>query len=1059
MRIRQQVARLHQPATASPKSPPQCTGFALVITIALLAFLVVLLVGLATYTRIETAAAGNTQRLAQARQNALFALDVALGQLQKHAGPDERVTATGAVMCEDNPNYTGVWSTTKEASAEPDVWLVSGSEAAVDQSLPPIQLVGPQTVGRANRTVYVTAPVVALRVHGVPGQGEARGPTAGTTIGHYAWWVGDQGVKAPVAAADSSPNVSYGPWVSSELNSRIWQQIPLGAGAAELNGQPVFERCGAPDLAGNTGLSRGLIAFNQVAFLAKPDGSVGLASVQQYFHAWTTNNFNVLASTVPNASGLRRDLSLKPDLLGRAFSAWADYDGAGGHSAHMENPAAPCTPGLLPAYGSDPLRRRHRLAPPDSDRQIIHSIAPLLSLMMLQFNVRRAGPASTTDLQVRAKMVAGLWNPYSSALVPEDCTLEISGLPTLTVTDSNGGVSSIDLQALFGPGKSGMEVLLKFTDNTKTDDPDHRSWLPGRVYFWRTKGGSMGAWQTEFYNLSLANIANNNIWVAPANASHALPAGNTVKLGISAPPATLTVRLYRTSDHALLATYTTPPFSGFNLASRAVNENACQFGYPFRLIESIDTVADPANPCAWLTSVSRDPRSPHPPAESYRPLANGLDPALYGGDGSGQPIPSTTWRIRAEDRLLDRAMGTSGMSYNEDTPIFELPRAPVLSLGMLQHLQIADARSFSIGNSWGARTLVDGRPANALFDQFFFSGLAAGVTAPDLAAGQGLPNPLFLPLARKPDGTALAPTDLAAEAATGLCAKYLLQGGSFNLNSVNPAAWLAVLRSVRPRSAEQFTFLDASCRSGTAEDFPRDMVPRLSPDPPKAQATDPLVGEAVFFRFSQSAQETYKAFPGYAASNADPGMSQPPNQPSAANTHLFRQGLRKLAAAETAALARAVVWRVAQKQKATGPFRSLEEFLSPMPLFGGKSLLESAIAGDDPKDPAPEINLNAGVAEFSSQWLTQGDIMTALAPILFPRSDTFIIRAYGDVSNPATGAGEGRAWCEALVQRFPEPFAAADPPRPTDAEYQQPPGAFGRRFKIISFRWLTRFDL
>ena len=69
-------------------------GFALLVTIILVAFLVLVLVGLATFTRVETQVAANTQSQAQARQNALMALNIALGQLQKHTGPDQRVTAT-----------------------------------------------------------------------------------------------------------------------------------------------------------------------------------------------------------------------------------------------------------------------------------------------------------------------------------------------------------------------------------------------------------------------------------------------------------------------------------------------------------------------------------------------------------------------------------------------------------------------------------------------------------------------------------------------------------------------------------------------------------------------------------------------------------------------------------------------------------------------------------------------------------------------------------------------------------------------------------------------------
>ena len=106
-----------------------------------------------------------------------------------------------------------------------------------------------------------------------------------------------------------------------------------------------------------------------------------------------------------------------------------------------------------------------------------------------------------------------------------------------------------------------------------------------------------------------------------------------------------------------------------------------------------------------------------------------------------------------------------------------------------------------------------------------------------------------------------------------------------------------------------------------------------------------------------------------------------------------------------------------------------------------------------------DAGLNSSIPEFSSQWLTQGDIMTALAPVLFPRSDTFVIRSYGEAVNPATGATEGRAWCEATVQRVPEYFDKTQPEETAPADLNSLNQRYGRRFKVISFRWLTRSDI
>jgi len=62
-----------------------------------------------------------------------------------------------------------------------------------------------------------------------------------------------------------------------------------------------------------------------------------------------------------------------------------------------------------------------------------------------------------------------------------------------------------------------------------------------------------------------------------------------------------------------------------------------------------------------------------------------------------------------------------------------------------------------------------------------------------------------------------------------------------------------------------------------------------------------------------------------------------------------------------------------------------------------------------------------------------------------------VIRAYGDTTD-AGGRVIARAWCEAVVQRFPEPLDSdSSGLNPSD-----PGGSrdFGRRLGIVAFRWL-----
>ena len=117
-------------------------------------------------------------------------------------------------------------------------------------------------------------------------------------------------------------------------------------------------------------------------------------------------------------------------------------------------------------------------------------------------------------------------------------------------------------------------------------------------------------------------------------------------------------------------------------------------------------------------------------------------------------------------------------------------------------------------------------------------------------------------------------------------------------------------------------------------------------------------------------------------------------------------------------------------------------------------------------------------------YLMQQDLLARLGSFLTVRSDTFKIRAYGEVRNPVSGAVEGKAWCEMLVQRMPEYFDSEsqnqEPWRISGREheigYQEKVNdqrnfnthvdelndlnkELGRRFKIVSFRWLNEKEI
>jgi len=129
-----------------------------------------------------------------------------------------------------------------------------------------------------------------------------------------------------------------------------------------------------------------------------------------------------------------------------------------------------------------------------------------------------------------------------------------------------------------------------------------------------------------------------------------------------------------------------------------------------------------------------------------------------------------------------------------------------------------------------------------------------------------------------------------------------------------------------------------------------------------------------------------------------------------------------------------------------------ETFNSAYPLNNEKSLGNYR----HPDNIRDATRLEQTLKPSSKAWgapgyLTQGDVLQVLAPALTVRSDSFVIRAYGESSTPG-GQVLARAWCEATVQRTPQPLdpdaSGLNPKDPGEA------GDFGRRFIITGFRWL-----
>jgi hypothetical protein len=204
-----------KPKTRNPHTQPR--GFALIVTLSLMILLTVIAVGLLSLSSISLRTTSQGSAMAVARSNAKLALMLAIGELQKAAGPDKAVTATSEILAAtpQKPNLTGVWDSwdfdvrsnsldydgPKTRASQGDVspgfkgWLVSDGnfQGTADRDYPnspysnsSVELVGDGSLGK-NATSAEKVRAGKVVVSG-----------SGKRTGAYAWHVADESVKARI---------------------------------------------------------------------------------------------------------------------------------------------------------------------------------------------------------------------------------------------------------------------------------------------------------------------------------------------------------------------------------------------------------------------------------------------------------------------------------------------------------------------------------------------------------------------------------------------------------------------------------------------------------------------------------------------------------------------------------------------------------------------------------------------------------------------------------------------------------------------------------------------
>ena len=471
----------------------------------------------------------------------------------------------------------------------------------------------------------------------------------------------------------------------------------------------------------------------------------------------------------------------------------------------------------------------------------------------------------------------------------------------------------------------------------------------------------------------------------------------------------------------------------------------------------------------------------------------------YGGTGHPVNSPfdySFVKHPAGGGSLLPNASDTTGRGYIvtgfnkadglSRCVIDELPSRPLLSVGELVNWDLRYENPIPpfafnlIGNSDATPLLPANSVVNAadkglavnlqyddsycanhlLFDDWFCSGIApdpdsfgtAGrdqkTTYTDALTGRkDLPNRFYQPIladraaaAQNPENAGKTYTDHVAQTDSWkTIASRLEVVGMFNVNSTSVTAWRALLGHARKMRVPYIRETSGSWDAGLSA--PCDYA---------------------VTRFSVSG-------------DAKPGDPSTSGAFPEANDFA---GYRTLDDKFLTALANQIVNQVRQR----GPFLSLSEFVNRQLSSGDLALagtlqaaLNAAASGSDnplaavealstkslaapPDAAAAEYQFPAAGAGYSGYglpgWTRQADILRPLAPILSIRDDTFTIRAYGDARD-RHGRILARAVCEAIVRRtrdFVDTSEAADILTPPTTKANK---TYGRRFELVSFRWLA----
>lgn len=463
--------------------PHHLPGFALASVLSLMILLTVLAVGLLGLSSIELRKSSSANAMERARANARLGLMLALGELQQHCGPDQRVTADAQVVAgntqtSNHPHWLSVWRSTKEDGTP---WIVRNGERggledqrqtkgwqAKDERIACLVSGNESRIAHADDQAEDADAMVSLVPKGGLGtqadaNDEVRAPRvtigpAAKPEGAYAWWVGDLGTLANVATTDateSAPNGQYharmlaqdASWqafgkaeLTTARRTRLTSEAQLRLADPEQKSRGFHDltvwSAGLPVNVREGGWQRDLTAYlasnGSVAELHQ--GNVRLAGLADSDNlVGSPNKGEDMISVDPGQSDRFSEVSPNFGLL----RTWARREA----DAPLGNLKAKTEAGEMVGLATGGRNSKSV----DFRHRVTTHLMPVLAESSLYYNLSYYDPAKPVAGNPYAMRVhfyprVALWNPYNFALeVPTSAILlQINGSKSVEVTMQNG---------------------------------------------------------------------------------------------------------------------------------------------------------------------------------------------------------------------------------------------------------------------------------------------------------------------------------------------------------------------------------------------------------------------------------------------------------------------------------------------------------------------------------------------------------------------------------------------------------------------------------------------